>query len=385
MTAIARRWSLATFLLIVAAALQAAPAQVSAAETAEEIKARKARELNKGRVGIISGGVTGTYVRIASDLANVLDKGYELRVIAMLGKGSVQNIEDILYLKGVDIGIVQSDVLTHLLQSGEYPNIKQRIHYITKLYNEEFHLLGLKRHQSVVDLNGKRVNVGRRGSGTQMTAKILFQILGVSVIATNYDQEVALQKMANGELDASVYVVGKPASDFRKKGKSIGRFAHFIPIDQKQELLNVYSPTTFEHSDYPDIVAQGETVRTVAVGAIMAVYNWPAGHERYGKVKRFIDAFIDNLEEFKKEPRHKKWREVDLSVEVPGWNRYAPVEARLQTAGSFSEPRTKKLNLVEEFEIYLKKSGKFQNVENISEEKKKQFFDEFIKYMGEKN
>ena len=70
--------------------------------------------VNQGTVSIISGGVTGTYVRIASDLASVLDEGDELRILPIIGKGSVQNITDILYLRGIDIGIVQSDVLSFI-------------------------------------------------------------------------------------------------------------------------------------------------------------------------------------------------------------------------------------------------------------------------------
>ena len=50
------------------------------------------RELvNAGVVGIVSGGVTGTYVRIAADLADALDDGYELRILPIIGKGSVRN------------------------------------------------------------------------------------------------------------------------------------------------------------------------------------------------------------------------------------------------------------------------------------------------------
>ena len=50
--------------------------------------------VNGGVVGLVSGGVTGTYVRIAADLADALDDGYQMRVLPIIGKGSVRNIED---------------------------------------------------------------------------------------------------------------------------------------------------------------------------------------------------------------------------------------------------------------------------------------------------
>src|SRR3954447_1864756 len=68
-------------------------------------------QANSGTVGVVSGGVDGTYIRIATDLAAVLDEGDQLRILPIAGKGSLQNVADILYLRGIDLGIVQSDVL----------------------------------------------------------------------------------------------------------------------------------------------------------------------------------------------------------------------------------------------------------------------------------
>ena len=47
--------------------------------------------VNGGVVGLVSGGVTGTYIRIAADLADALDDGYQMRVLPIIGKGSVRN------------------------------------------------------------------------------------------------------------------------------------------------------------------------------------------------------------------------------------------------------------------------------------------------------
>src|SRR6476469_2834886 len=79
---------------------------------AESIEAMRARA-NAGTVGIVSGGVDGTYVRIAADLASVLDDGDNLRVLPIIGKGSVRNLLDVIFVRGIDIGIVQSDVLAY--------------------------------------------------------------------------------------------------------------------------------------------------------------------------------------------------------------------------------------------------------------------------------
>lgn len=148
----------------------------------EEAAAINFRErVNKGTVRLISGGVDGTYIRIAADLANVLDRRDDLRILPIVDKGSVQNITDILYLRGTDIGIVQSDVLTYMQKTGIHPTINKRIRYITKLYNEEFHLLAADEFRSLEELAGQKVNFGPEGSGTYMTASTVFDVLGITV------------------------------------------------------------------------------------------------------------------------------------------------------------------------------------------------------------
>ena len=307
-----------------------------AAAAAAQQAADYRREINQGTVGIISGGATGTYIRIAADLASVLDRGNELRVLAIVGKGSVQNIDDILYLRGIDIGIVQSDVFAFVKKQQKHPTIDERIRFITKLYNEEFHLLANREIASIEDLAGKKVNFDVSGSGTNMTASVVFDLLGLDVEPTTFDQALALEKVRTGEIAAMVYVAGKPATLFSSVQASDP--VHFLEVPLGPEILETYLPSRLRNEDYPQIVAAGSDVPTLAVGAVMAVYNWPSGHPRENKVTRLIDSFFDRFAEFQKPPRHPKWREVSLSATVPGWTRFPPAEAWLRrnagTAGT---------------------------------------------------
>ena len=85
---------------------------------------------------MISGGVDGTYVRVAADLASVLDDGKAMRILPILGKGSLQNLADILYLHGVDVSIVQSDVLAFVKQRHLLAGAEQKVQYIAKLHDK---------------------------------------------------------------------------------------------------------------------------------------------------------------------------------------------------------------------------------------------------------
>lgn len=285
---------------------------------------------NGGTVGIITGGLDGTYIRIASDLAAVLDDGDDLRVLPVLGKGSVQNIGDILHLRGIDIGIVQSDTLTYIKRERLYPNVDNRIRYIAKLYNEELHLLAGPDIATIEDLAGRKVNFDGSGSGTYMTASLIFDALGVDVEPETFDQSLALEKLKNGEIAALAYVAGKPTRLFQNIDPSSG--LHFLPIPMNDDLLQAYLPSRLTNSDYGDIVPPGGDVDTVAVGAVMAVYNWEPDHDRHRKVVNFIDRFFGNFDAFLQPPRHAKWQEVNLQAEVPGWTRFDPAQAWLRQA-----------------------------------------------------
>jgi hypothetical protein len=91
---------------------------------------------------------------------------------------------------------------------------------------------------------------------------------------------------------------------------------HFLSIPPNDKLLASYTPASLGTDDYPDLIDPGQPVSTVAVGNVLAVYNWPAGTERYRKVARFVHAFFDRLHDLQSPPYHPKWREIDVAVPV---------------------------------------------------------------------
>src|SRR5689334_318569 len=212
--------------------------------------------VNQGTVGIVSGCVAGTYIRVAADLAAVLDDGDNPRILAVIGKGSVQNIADVLYLTGVDIGIVQSDVLAYIKRENLFGGVEQRVNFITKLYNEEFHLLVRSDVTQLSDLAGKKVNFDNRGSGTFITSTVVFDTLGVAVEPTFYDQTLALDLLKAGEISALVYVAGKPASLFRDIAGADN--LKLLPVPATPKLLENYLPARLTAADYPRLIAAGQ-------------------------------------------------------------------------------------------------------------------------------
>lgn len=304
-------------------ALIAATYLPSAATAQQQIAA-----INRGVVELETSGSAGISVRIAEDLANLIDDGSTRRVVPVVGKGSLQNLIDLKYLRGIDMAIVQSDMLDYAKEQRAVPGIELSLTYITRLHNEEFHLLAGSGIKNITDLANKKVNVDVRGSGTSITASRLFEMLKVPVTVTNDSQEVALDKLRRGEIAALAFVAGKPAPLFT--GLKADDGLHFLAVPFNQAASGAYAPTRLTAADYPGLISPDRAVDTVAVGSVLVVADLRQSPERYRNIANFVDVFFTGFQSLLEPGHHSKWREVNLTAELPGWHRYQPAEQWLQ-------------------------------------------------------
>jgi TRAP transporter TAXI family solute receptor len=276
--------------------------------------------LNQNTVTLISGTIGGTYVQIGADLASVLDDGNKLRVLPIVGRGSVQSVADILFLQGVDLGIVRADTLDYLERKGFAKDIKKQFTYVTKLYNEEMYVIASKSIRSLADLNGKKVSVDLPNGGTFVTASIVFERLGLKPNLVYIEQRISMEMLKKGEIDAMIAVGGKPYKSVSAFKDDRDRF-HFVPVDYAKPLQGDYLPAVLTAKDYPNLIAEGERVDTIAVPAVLAAYNWAPNTDRYRKLALFVDAFFTKFPTFQNPPFHPKWKEVSLSAPLQDWQR----------------------------------------------------------------
>jgi uncharacterized protein len=291
-------------------------------------------QVNENTVAIVSGSPSAddTYLQIANDLASVLNDADKLRILPIVGVGGPQNIRDVRYLKGVDIGLTQLSVLNSFRSSnqtlGKYDD---KIVYIAKLFNEEVHLIAARDITSIEQLNGRKVNIDEVRSGTSQTMRDVFKRLGIKIQEVNVIQGQALEMLKSGEIAATAYVSGKSAKLI--SNMKFERGMHFIPVPFSKEISDAeYLPTELTHEDYPDQIPAGQVIQTIADEVILIGYNWPKNTDRYRRVQRFVDAFFPKIEEFRKPPNHPKWREVNLAVTVKSWKRFDPAEEWLASA-----------------------------------------------------
>jgi TRAP transporter TAXI family solute receptor len=278
--------------------------------------------INANTIAVISGNLNATYVTIAYDLSAVLDDGDNFRVLPVIGKGGGQNIKDVRFLKGIDLGITQSNLLGYFKRTNEIGPIDDKIVYIAKLFNEEMHLVvradsGIT---SIEQLAGKTVNFSDAGSGTQLSTRDIFERLGIKATEVNMGQGDAFEKLKSGEIDATILIAGKPAGSMAKLKAADG--FRILPVAFSKPLQADYLPTTLTSEDYPGLIGAGEKVESVAVGAVLVAFNWPKGTDRYRRIEKFVEQFFPKLAEFQKAPRHPKWREANLAAVLPGWKRF---------------------------------------------------------------
>jgi len=304
-----------------------AKSQPSAASTRENYRAR----LNENVVTIMAGSASGTDLAIVQDIADVLNDGDQLRVLPIVGKGPEQNIKDVLFLRGVDMGITQANILKHYAKTGELgSNFIDQIAYVAKLFNEEMHILVRSDVNDINELKGKAVNFGAEGSGTEITGKLVFEALGIDAKEMHLSDADAVQKLKSGEIAAMITVTGKPAPALANVKDARG--LKFLTVPYAKELEDSYYPATLTHDDYPDLVPEGQRVDTVAVCAVLVSFNWNNDSPRYARLEKFVDRFFTNFDAFQKAPRHPKWREVNFAATLEGWHRSPLAQAWIDRA-----------------------------------------------------
>jgi TRAP-type uncharacterized transport system substrate-binding protein len=324
-------------------AVRPAVRQVDQAATRVAAKAARSQQINAERevkqrinawtLGLAAGRIEGAPLRFASELARVLDDGDNLRIVPMVTRGPFDNVFDLLYMQGVDTAIVYGDVLDYFKSKPEFAVVSQRITYLLSLFPSEVHVFVRPEIKSLSDLAGKVVNFNTAGTAAAFTGPIVFKLLGLDVKPTFVPHTVAMEKMRDSsEVAATFWVSSKPLTPFLK-GKFPEGFK-FLPIAYT-ESLEYYTPAYLEASDYPDLIAQGERIETIAVPTVLAVYDWPEATDHYKRLLRLVNYLFDRFERLQKEPGYdEKWKDVNLAASVPGWRRFRPLQDKVDSAAA---------------------------------------------------
>jgi branched-chain amino acid transport system substrate-binding protein len=278
-----------------------------------------ANQLNANTVSLMTGSFGSTYAQVGADLASVLDNGTNLRILPVMGRGSVQAVSDILLLKGVDAGIVRKDTLSYLDRKDFAKDIRNQFVYVAKMFNEEMHVLAPRTIKSVRDLDGKTVVVDLPDSSTFVTAINVFEQLGIRPHLVYQEPRLALEQLRKGEVDAIVAIEGKPVQWLSQVND---RNLHLVPVEYAKNLQEEYLPSKLSSQDYPNLVGDGASVETVAAEAVLASYNWAPTSDRYRRLSLLVETMFDKVTQLQRPPFHPKWKEMAPRATVSGWTRF---------------------------------------------------------------
>jgi branched-chain amino acid transport system substrate-binding protein len=278
-----------------------------------------ANQLNANTVTLMTGSFGSTYAQMGADLASVLDNGSDLRVLPVLGRGSVQAVADILLLKGVDAGIVRKDTLAYLERKDFADNIRNQFVYVTKMFNEEMHVLAPQTIRSMKELDGKTVAVDLPDGSTFVTAINVFERLGIKPHLLYIEPRIALEMLRKGEIDAIIAVEGKP---LQWLGQVSDSNLHLVPVEYDRPLRDEYLPAQLSSEDYPNLISSSAPVGTIAAEAVLASYNWQVGSDRYHRVALLVEQLFAHMAQLQRPPFHPKWQELAPLAPVAGWTRF---------------------------------------------------------------
>jgi len=280
---------------------------------------------NATDMGIVTGGASGTYIKIGRDISSLVsERGINLQVHT--SAGSKQNVHDVYARPGVQLGIVQSDVLEWIRRSGDpgLVRVANKIKMVFPLYNEEIHVLAANSIASLYDLNGRRVAVGKAGSGTKLTSEVVFGITGIRPAQQfSIGGQEAVSALLSGQVDAMFYVAGYPVKLFNDLD---AEKVQLLSITDKG-LSEFYVPSTIPAGTYP---WQSGSISTVAVKAVLMSYDYKKAN--CGNVGRLARIIYDNHNRLRQNG-HSKWNEVNLDQRLAKWEQYSCVTAALRGGG----------------------------------------------------
>jgi TRAP-type uncharacterized transport system substrate-binding protein len=286
-------------------------------------------------VTLMAGSFGSTSAHMGAEMASVLDSGTDLRILPVMGRGSVQAVADILLMRGVDAGIVRKDTLSYLERKEFAKNIRSQFVYVAKMFNEEMHVLAPQSIRSMKELDGKTVAVDLPDSSTFVTSINLFERLGIKPHLLCIEPRIALDMLHKGDIDAIIAVKGKPLQWLSEINDGN---LHLVPVGYDKSLRDDYLPAQLSSEDYPNLISASNPIDTIAGEAVLASYNRQPGSDRYRRLALLVESLFFRMAQLQRPPFHPKWQELAPLAPVAGWTGGAGV-GRSQHARSSSSSR----------------------------------------------
>ncbi|WP_245333682.1 TAXI family TRAP transporter solute-binding subunit, partial [Bradyrhizobium guangdongense] len=256
-------------------------------------------------------------------------------LLPIVTRGATDNLNALLYLRGVDTAIINSDALEEY--KVQAPQIRSRITYLLNLFPSELHIFVRPEITSLQDLAGKKVNFNTLGTAAAYSGPLIFSRLGIDVDKTFIPHQVALERMRKGEMSAVVFITSKPVDAF-VKGRWDAGFK-FLPVNYDRKFEDYYLPATLDANEYPNLIRQGERISTIAVPTALVAFNWPQHSNRYQRVARLVEYLFSRIDRLQAPGFDPKWQSINLAATVPGLTRFQAAQDWLDRKARSAQAR----------------------------------------------
>ena len=245
-----------------------------------------------------AGGTGGTYFPLSNEVKQVVENNSDYKLQVQSTGASVENVGS-LKSGDADFALIQNDV-AYFAKNGTgidafKGNAVDNLRGVATLYPETITVVTLKDTgiTKPSDLEGKRINTGDLGSGTQVNAVQILEALGIS----DYDEQnagfsTAADQLKNGDIDAAFVVGGWPVGAISDLANTHDAEVVEIKGDNRQKVLDAapfYATDTIPGGTYSGI---GNKRETVSVQAMIATRS---GLEA-STVEDVTTALFDNLD-----------------------------------------------------------------------------------------
>ncbi len=257
-------------------------------------------------ITIGTGGVTGTYYPTGGAicrLVNQYKKETKIRCSVESTGGSIYNVNTIKNGE-LDFGIAQSDIVYQASKGiGKYQgNPVKKLKSVMAIYPELLTLVSRKdaNINSLLDVKGKRINLGNPGSGNEATALDLFKVSDIKKEDLAFAGALKASEMPDAlrdnKIDGYFYMVGHPTANIKDATNSVD--VKIVPLsgDNVDKLIKTHP--YFAKANVPGGMYKGNDadIPTFGVKAVLITSDNVSEKAVYTVVK----AILENFDTFKK-------------------------------------------------------------------------------------
>lgn len=248
-----------------------------------------------------TGSTAGVYFPLGTEYANLFEERIDgVAVNAIETDASVDNLGRIAR-EEMQLGLTQHNTAIEIVNgTGEFEGLQvDNIGWLGQLYPEAAQVITLDSSgfESIEDLAGKRISIGPPGSGTQAVAKVILSAHGIEdgdyeALEESFDD--ARSRLQDGNLDASIEVLGVPASSLSELAAT--QDVRLLPIEESVA-EQIAAESDFEAYTIPadayDFV--DEEVSTLSVFAGVAASTSQVSPDLAYEITRVIYEHADEI------------------------------------------------------------------------------------------